>query len=179
MFTRTRIIIGLGLVAAATAVAVPALTSAQTGPREITLKMKVKGGTEVRHAGRPGEQLAPGDRVIIRLTAFGADGARAGSAYTDCVNVGKKSAPQAATLQCTQTYKLADGQIVTAGIVKFTALDDLAIPIVGGSGAYRGASGEVGAARPSPASTASTSSVWTADAPISVAQRRAREPSTE
>ena len=66
------------------------------------------------------------------------------------MNVGKRSAPQAATLQCTQTYKLADGQIVTAGIVKFTALDDLAIPIVGGSGAYRGASGEVGSGAPQP-----------------------------
>ena len=45
-------------------------------------------------------------------------------------------------------HKFKDGQIVTSGVVKFSALDDLSIPIVGGSGAYRGASGEVGSGKP-------------------------------
>jgi hypothetical protein len=148
MFTRKRAL-GLGVVAAVAVAAVPALTSAQTGARDITLKLKVRGGTQVQHADdpRPG-RLATGDALIIRLAVFDAGGARAGSAYTECVNVGGKSVAMRATLQCTQTYKLRDGQIVTSGLVNFSALDDLTIPIVGGSGAYRGASGELGSGPP-------------------------------
>jgi hypothetical protein len=33
-------------------------------------------------------------------------------------------------LQCVQTYRFKDGQIVTAGVVKFSQLENLTIPIV-------------------------------------------------
>ncbi len=131
----------VAVAAIAAAVTIPALTGAQTGPREITVRMKVRGGTEVKHGN--GAKLAPGDALIIRLAMFSPDGSALGSAHAECVNVGRRANAGNATLQCVQTYKFKDGQIVTAGLVKFSALDDLAGPIVGGSGAYRGASGQV------------------------------------
>jgi hypothetical protein len=130
------------LAAVAAAAAIPALTGAQTtGARELTLRMKFQSGAEVRHGG--GRALATGDSLLVRLAVHDAAGARIGSAYTDCTNVGPRARAQRATLQCTQTYTLRDGQIVTTGIVSFSALDDVAIPIVGGSGAYRGARGHL------------------------------------
>jgi hypothetical protein len=108
--------------------------------------MKVVNGAEVKHG--KGAKLATGDSLLIRLHVFDTSGARIGSAYTDCTNVGPKARAENAVLQCTQTYKFRDGQVVTSGVVKFTALDDLEIPIVGGSGAYRGASGHLGSGAP-------------------------------
>jgi allene oxide cyclase-like protein len=141
-----RFIIAL-IVAAAGAAAIPALTGAQaTGPRDVTVLMKVVGGHEVKHG--KGAKLATGDSLLIRLNMFDTGGARIGSAYTDCTNVGPKARAMNAVLQCTQTYKFRDGQIVTSGVVKFTALDDLQVAIVGGSGAYRGASGHIGTGAP-------------------------------
>jgi Allene oxide cyclase barrel like domain len=143
--SRTTALAVAGAVAAAAAV--PALTPAQTtGPRDVTLLMKVLGGTEVKHG--KGSSLAPGDGVVIRLAVFDTGGARIGSAYTDCTNVGRRASGENAVLQCTQTYRLRDGQIVTSGVVRFTALDDIQIAIVGGSGAYRGASGHLATGAP-------------------------------
>ena len=141
-----RFIIAL-IVAAAGAAAIPALTGAQTsGPRDLTVLMKVVNGAEVNHG--KGAKMATGDNLLIRLAMFDTDRKRIGSAYTDCTNVGPKARAENAVYQCTQTYKFRDGQIVISGIVKFTELEALQMPIVGGSGAYRGASGHVGSGTP-------------------------------
>jgi hypothetical protein len=132
--------------AVATAAAVPALTPAQTGARDLTVLMKIQNGTEVKHG--KGAKLATGDSLLIRLAVFDTGGARIGSAYTDCTNVGAPARAENAVFQCTQTYRFRDGQLVMSGIVKFSALDDLAISIVGGSGAYAGASGQVSSGEP-------------------------------
>ena len=149
MRLRTRVI-ALSLVAAALAAAIldhfVLSAGAQATDREITVRMKFKGSSYVKH-GR-GEQLRPGDVLTVRLAMVSPSGVTVGSANTECVNVGRKAAVANATLQCVQTYRFRDGQIVTAGLVKFSALDDLAIPIVGGSGAYRGASGQVTSGAP-------------------------------
>jgi hypothetical protein len=130
-----------GVAAIAAVTAIPALTGAQSnGEREITVRLKVRGGAQVQHQGK-GEKLAPGDAVFTRLAMFGTDGARLGSAFTECVNVGTRAGALDATLQCMQTYRFRDGQIVIAGVIKFSQLENLSVPIVGGSGAYRGASG--------------------------------------
>jgi hypothetical protein len=133
------------------AIAIPALTGAQTsGAREITVRMKVRAGAQVQHRkSTKGDTLATGDAVLVRLAMSSPSGAALGSAYTECVNVGRKAAnPVNATLQCVQTYKFKDGQIVIAGVAKFSQLENLSLPIVGGSGAYRGASGFVSAGKP-------------------------------
>jgi hypothetical protein len=152
MTTRTRLaaaaMIAAGAVAGATAL--PALTGAQSaGGRDVTVAMKVRGGTEVPHGKRtPEGKLAPGDALVIRLKMFSPDGAPLGSAATECVNVGGFGDTFKAKLQCVQTYDFEDGQIVTAGVVRFSQLEGLAVPIVGGSGAYRGASGQVTSGAP-------------------------------
>jgi hypothetical protein len=133
--------------AAAAAAAVPALSPAQApGPRDVTVLMKVQAGSEVKH--RRGAKLATGDNLLVRLAMFDTGGARIGSAYTACTNVGPAARAENAVLQCTQTYRFRDGQVVTTGVAKFSALEGLEIPIVGGSGAYRGASGQLGTGAP-------------------------------
>ena len=144
MTTKTRATAALAVVAAiAAATAIPALTGAQTiDGRQITVRMKVTSGTPVQH-GKKGETLATGDSVLVRLKMTSPTGTALGTAYSECVNVGARAKGEQATLQCTQTYKFKDGQIVTTGVVKFSQLKNLAIPIVGGSGAYRGARGQL------------------------------------
>jgi hypothetical protein len=152
MSTRTRTaaaaMVAVGAIAAVTAI--PAMTGAQTsGAREITVRMKVRGGTEIHHTKRAGsDKLATGDAVLVRLKMFSPSGAALGSAYTECVNVGARVNSFKATLRCVQVYKFRDGQIVTAGVARFSQLENLSIPIVGGSGAYRGASGQLTAGEP-------------------------------
>ena len=140
----TAAVLAAGAAIAAVTV-IPALTDAQTnGAREITVRMKVRGGAQVQHRrSARGDRLAPGDVVLTRLAMLSPDGAALGSAYSECVNVGAKADPFKATLQCAQTYKFKDGQIVTVGVVRFSQLKNLSVAIVGGSGAYRGASGHV------------------------------------
>jgi hypothetical protein len=147
----SKVLMAVAVVTTAIAVAVPALTRAQTtdGARDITVLMKFRGASQTQHSDRSGEDtLAPGDALTVRFAMFGPDGAASGTAYADCVNVGPKARSQKATLQCTQTYRFSDGQVVAQGIVNFSKLEGLAIPIVGGSGAYRSASGFLGAGKP-------------------------------
>jgi hypothetical protein len=142
------LIVVVGAIAAATAI--PALTGAQTSAaQEITVRMKVRGGTEIHHGKRAkSDKLATGDAVLVRLKMFSPGGDPLGSAYTECVNVGAKASGIKATLQCVQTYNFKDGQIVTAGVARFSELENLSIPIVGGSGTYRGARGHLTAGEP-------------------------------
>lgn len=135
---------------AAAAVAIPAMTGAQPdGERTITVRMKVVNGSTVQHRKRTGsDTLATGDGLLVRLTMHSPAGARIGSAYADCVNVGPRARAIRATLQCTQTYRFADGQIVTAGVVRFSRLEGLSVAVVGGSGAYSGARGELVSGKP-------------------------------
>jgi hypothetical protein len=71
-----------------------------------------------------------------------------GTLFTDCVNVGGAAEVFKATLQCTSTYRFKDGEVVSAGVVRLSAGPATGFPIVGGSGAYRGAHGEVSAGAP-------------------------------
>jgi hypothetical protein len=147
----SKVLMAVAVVTTAIAVAVPALTGAQAtgGARDITVLMKFRGASQTQHSDRPkGDMLAPGDALTVRFAMFSADGAAVGTVYADCVNVGPKARSQKATLQCTQTYRFNDGQVVAQGVVNFSRLDGLAIPIVGGSGAYRSASGVLGAGKP-------------------------------
>jgi len=130
-------------IAAVSAAAVPALTGAQApGPRDVTLRMKVLNAADIEH-GAKGPKMATGDRLVVRLSAFDVSGPRVGSAYLECTNIGPKAAPPRAWLQCTQTYTLRDGQIVTAGVFRFVDMDKLNVAVVGGTGAYAGAGGSL------------------------------------
>jgi hypothetical protein len=121
------------------------MTGSSTPRTTTRASPKVRGATFVQQAKATGEDmLAPGDRVLTRQALL--DGAKAplGTLTTDCVNVGARTAPFfSATLQCTSTYGLKDGQLVAAGTVRLDKPRTVRFPIVGGSGAYRSARGEV------------------------------------
>jgi hypothetical protein len=86
--------------------------------------------------------------VITRQALFDASDRRVGTLLTDCINTGAAAEVFQAKLQCLSTYRLANGQIVSAGSVRLVDGPPNRFPIVGGAGAYRGASGEIEAGAP-------------------------------
>jgi hypothetical protein len=95
------------------------------------------------------EVLAMGDRVVTRQALYNDSNRKVGSFVTDCVNTGGKAQVFKATLLCTSIYRFSDGQVVSQGVVKLGSSPASArIAIVGGTGAYRAASGEVTAGAP-------------------------------
>jgi Allene oxide cyclase barrel like domain len=150
MLTPIRAIAVAALIALSAAVAIPALTSAQNGAgREIAVREKVR-AVKFVHANPStlGERLAHGDRVLTRQALFAEDGSAVGRLFTDCANVGRGAEVFDATLQCLSTYRFEDGEVVGAGVVVLSAARTVRFPIVGGSGAYRGAHGEVTSGKP-------------------------------
>jgi hypothetical protein len=143
-----RVLVALALVAAG-AIALPALTSAQsTGARDITVREKVQSIRFIhQQRSMKGDRLATGDRLLTRQHLFDDANKAIGTLFTDCVNVGAPARVFAATLQCTATYRFDDGQVVLTGLLHVGAVGTSA-PIAGGSGAYRGARGEVTTGKP-------------------------------
>ena len=136
-------------IVAAGAVALPALASAQSsGARDTTVREKVQSIRFVhQQRSTKGDRLATGDRLLTRQHLFDDANHAIGTLFTDCVNVGAAARVFAATLQCTATYRFADGQLVLTGVLHVGTAGTSA-PIVGGSGAYRGARGEVTTGKP-------------------------------
>lgn len=116
--------------------------------RRIELREKVKAVTFV-HSGKAGqgERLATGDRAITTQRLFDPDGSPVGTLYTDCVNVGPAAQVFAASLSCVSTYRLAKGTLVGVGVVRLGAPGQ-SVPIVGGTGTYRDAQGDIAAGKP-------------------------------
>ena len=135
------------LAALGTAAALPLISSAGSpGARDVTVRDKVR-AVKFVHTSKSthAEQLALGDRVVTRQALFDEQDHAVGTFSTDCVNVGHKAPVFSATLQCTSIYRFADGQVVTSGVVRLGGSPaDARIAIVGGTGAYRRARGEVG-----------------------------------
>ena len=151
MNTTKRAVASATLAAIAAAVALPALGGAQTsGARDITVRDKVRAATFVHHTrSARGERMAMGDRVLTRQAAYDENDRRIGSLYTDCVNIGPKAQVFHATLQCTSIFRFRGGQVVAQGVVKPGSSSPSArIAIVGGTRAYRSATGEVGPGAP-------------------------------
>ncbi len=152
MNTTTRAAAGAALAALAAlaaGAAIPALTGAQApGGREITVRDKVR-SVEFIHAkaSTKGDRLATGDRVLTRQALFDTGNKPIGTLFTDCANLGPRAQVFKATLQCTVTYRFRDGQVVVAGLVSL-AKPGARTPIVGGTGAYRLARGDVGNGAP-------------------------------
>lgn len=142
-------LIAAGVAAAAcTAIAVPALTTAQTpgGPRTITVQERVVDIAKDDVAPKSRTWVSLGDRLITRQSLFDAARKPLGTLYTDCSGVGPAKPIFEATLQCLATYRFADGQIVAAGTVRLSAGTPL--PLVTGTGAYAGARGSVRLVKP-------------------------------
>jgi hypothetical protein len=144
-----RVLAVLALVAAA-AVAVPALTSAQsTGARDIAVREKV---TWVRFLHQKtstrGDRMLTGDRVLTYQRLYNESAKRIGTLYTDCVNVGSAAHVYKATLLCTASYRLTEGQFATIGAIRLGGRPGASPTPIIGSGAYRGQHGEVASAPP-------------------------------
>ncbi len=118
---------------------------AQSGPREITVRLRSEDFRVIRH--RKGK-LRLGDVYVDRQKMFDAGDKPIGHAYLDCVNVGPKRQIAGAMLQCKATYAFADGQLIAMGVVRTDKTDEVNVAIVGGSGAYRGAGGQLNAGTP-------------------------------
>lgn len=139
-----------GATALLVAIAVPALTSAQSTPgREIVVREKVQSVKFVRQSSKTtGDRLAVGDRVLTRQALFDVRNKRIGTLYTDCVDVGGSARVFAATLLCTASYRLPDGQFSTVGAIRLGAKPGESATPIAGSGAYRGQRGEVASTTP-------------------------------
>jgi len=151
MSTTMKALAAAALAAIAAAVAIPALTGADAmADRTITVRDKVR-GVQFIHAKATtrGSRLDLGDRVITRQATFDEKDRSVGTLTTDCVNVGPAAEVFKATLQCTSVYRFADGQVVSAGVVRLDgAAGSARIAIVGGTGAYASATGDVGGGAP-------------------------------
>jgi hypothetical protein len=148
MNTATRAAAGAALAALAAGAAIPALTGAQDpGGREIVVREKLRALQFVHaKASTKGDRLAMGDRVVTRQALFNTSNKPIGTLFTDCSNLGPAAPVFKATLQCTVTYRFRDGQIVAAGQADLKPGER--VPIIGGTGAYSLARGEVQTARP-------------------------------
>jgi hypothetical protein len=137
------------LAALCAAALIPAVTVAQdSAGRTITVREKVKAAEFIHHGSARGERLAMGDRVITRQALFDTGDRPIGTLVTDCVNTGATVQVFKATLQCVSTYRFEDGQVVSAGVARLADGPANRFPIVGGAGAYRGASGQIEAGAP-------------------------------
>ncbi|MDQ3631532.1 MAG: dirigent protein [Actinomycetota bacterium] len=149
----TRLIAAGATVALSAAIAVPALTSAQSpGARTITVNLKVQNvamdDVAPKSKRGPAGGVSLGDRLITRQSMFDpASKKRVGTLHTDCTGVGPTKPFPAVTLLCRVSYTFSDGQIVGAGSFR---LDDenAEVPIVGGTGAYAGARGSFRSGQP-------------------------------
>lgn len=153
MSTPFRALATAALVALVAAVSIPVISTAETsGTRDITVREKL-GALKIidakPRARDPFSRFSLGDRVLTRQAMFDESNRRIGTLVSDCVGVGRTAPLFKTTLQCTASYRLKDGQVVAAGAVRLGDRQSVkgrregAVPIVGGSGAYRGASGEV------------------------------------
>jgi hypothetical protein len=134
----------------ASAIALPALTSAQsTAARDITVREKV---TWVRFLHQKtstrGDRMLTGDRVLTYQRLYDESAKRIGTLYTDCVNVGSAAHVYKATLLCTASYRLTEGQFATVGAIRLGGRPGASPTPIIGSGAYRGQHGEVASAPP-------------------------------
>jgi len=132
--------------ATAAAVALPALTGAQSpsADREIVVREKVESLRFVRQSGKTkADRMAMGDRVLTRQALYDASDKRIGRLVTDCAKVGGGAHVFQATLLCTASYRFADGQFATAGQIRLASPPGTSPTPIVGSGAYRGQHGEV------------------------------------
>lgn len=135
-------------VALSAAIAVPALTSAQT-PAATTITVQEKVQTVVQDDVSPKSKthkVSVGDRLVTVQSLFDASKKRVGTLYTDCTSVGPTKPFPHLNLLCQATYNLPEGRVIASGVFKLDGPGELVI--VGGSGAYAGAHGIISSAQP-------------------------------
>jgi hypothetical protein len=134
-------------VALSAAIAVPALTSAQT-PAATTITVQEKVQNVIQDDISPKSKthkVSAGDRLVTIQSLFDANKKRIGTLYTDCTSVGPTKPFPHLTLFCRATYRLPAGDVIASGVSRLDGPGGLTI--VGGSGAYAGAQGTIAFAK--------------------------------
>jgi hypothetical protein len=135
-----RTAVGLAAVAAlGIAALIPSISQSQS-ERTITLKSHSRSVKLVDLP--PRGHAAAGDMVIAINSLTDSAGKRVGTGYLSCGALKGGRTFETATFQCSGTEKLSDGTITYGGVVKLSARVARAA-VTGGTGAYRGATGEL------------------------------------
>ena len=122
------------------AVGLGASSSASTADDELAIRETLT-GFEILDLG--GKGLGFGDQVAIRSVVKIPGGARIGIGAGNCTVYSGKTV---ATIKahCTETFKLRDGQIFTGGVFDMASKRNYWV-IMGGTGEYKGVTGELDA----------------------------------
>lgn len=89
-------------------------------------------------ATRPGE-TSPGDKAVFATPLFDlSNTTQLATAYGECTQVSAARSPN----QCVISIELTDGVITMQGVIDFSETES-SVAITGGTGRYRGASGQV------------------------------------
>jgi hypothetical protein len=134
-------IVALVITAAATAVAILALTSPAIGitrPQVLSL-LEVEGPAWPLDPGATDTKPPLGSRFAFRSALYKWDGRRRGNrfGYRDGVCTWIKVAAQSSTILCTGVFFFRAGQIYSTGMIRFaksTPFPD--VPVIGGTGRY-------------------------------------------
>jgi hypothetical protein len=129
-------IVGIGVVTAAVAVA--------SGQRElsepVTLHLTTSGGQFALLQLNPDKKTFYGDQIVIKAPVFKAGSDRKiGSLHATCTFFDKPGVVS----ECTITTYLDEGNIVTHGRIDFGKDNHTTGAIIGGTGQYRNARGQV------------------------------------
>lgn len=135
---RARVLVPVTLLALTTALAWPHVATASSGPATLHITEKVVKFTQL-DLGKHGP--SQGDTFTYTLQLMDAKGRHVGTGGGTATSV----APKAGTLglvELTGTYNVGGDQITIAGFYDFNETSGT-IPIVGGTGRYRGVTGQV------------------------------------
>ena len=141
MRQRRAIWVGAGL--ALVGVLVTATIALGSGKHEITSPVTIRVDAVGGHAAflqlNPNKHTAFGDQFVISAPLTKPGGARVGHLHADCTFFDKPGI----VAECTGTFFLHGGQVVARGPVDFGVANRTSGSILGGSGQYRNARGQV------------------------------------
>jgi hypothetical protein len=141
MRQRRAVLVGTGL--ALVGVLVTATIALGTGKHEITTPITIKVEAIGGHAAflqlNPNKHTSFGDQFVISAPLTTPGGAQMGHLHAECTFFDKPGI----VAECTGTFLLRGGQVVARGPVDFGVKNRTSGSILGGSGRYRNARGQV------------------------------------
>jgi hypothetical protein len=139
---RVRFLLG-AIVALLVAVAsIAVATASADGDGKIELVSRTAQETDIDLP--PTGEFGLGDRFVFSEDLFQGD-AKVGEDGGECTVVRFVEETESSTIQCVVTVSLEKGQLTVQGLITFVGEEDspFVLPVTGGSGAYKGARGEV------------------------------------
>jgi hypothetical protein len=138
-----RIAISLAAVAAlSVAVAIPAVGQSQS-PDERTVTVTAHTASVKVVDLAPRGRVAAGDMLVGVSRLRDSAGRRVGTSYLNCGIAKGSRTFERALFQCTGTHRLKGGTITIAGVARLGSAKVIRIAVTGGTGAYRGVTGEL------------------------------------